>query len=866
MVWDSVTGTEVTGDVSSNVVDPDGHTLTFSESPTSLTAFDDISASGDYSVTIHEPGFHGLVYTADDSYPNGVATGEIYIYAFAPLMELESEAIFYEGAEFIRLTTGDTFKAADPLVPNSLASAADRVIETVEVDSDDDGIFEYSYSVPTGNTSDHLFIDIPADDFVTATSPDGPWPLEEFKTDLAIRLVDDNGEAVTTTVELQVIDSPPIIELTVPEYEHVFDTFTLDVNIQDPGPDEITEVEIDWGDGTIDTHPGSSSTAFTGSYTHSFTAPGHHEIRVSVKTDDKDGEFLIGEVAAIEVFDLPRPYINGAETIFPNAGGPATITILEAIRPTQGTVLLPGEVEWDADMDGAFGGVNDITGFSLSGIPQGPYGEYRAHVKLTDTTTGITQTAYFDFLPDYDNADFVDANHKKQALEAIEIQALPHRQERWDDFDVEAVYQLVHQLRPDVYDWWNNRNAATIERIHARSWIDGWFWLDVKPQWKETGLAKNNRPMLRVDLEYSEIEVAHMIIEEVTEGWFKDEFNAHNLLLNANDFETVEAFAKWREHYVQEIAGITAFGAKATLDLYSMAFSGADIVMTANDIANDGKVQWYHAAELIRFIPVLGKLGTRIRLKLSNGDEVATIAIRKNGTLNVIRSGAFIENAATAFTQVFPSASQLNSSTYIRNIISQTSTCKCGQTSVQMIMEDVGLTSERYWEHLKPFAGLATSKDVQAEIITKTIDNVEDIVHPFYYLRNVRTKSHVRIREILEQANKHPVIVTIDASLNGNAVDAATGMHAVVVDGSFVGDLGQTMVKVRDPGSGAAWAIKQSDFLRRLRAKADDGSIVQAVSDMVYFPHFNEQHIGRTYDDVVGDVNAIRLSGKRPDA
>ena len=156
-----------------------------------------------------------------------------------------------------------------------------------------------------------------------------------------------SAQRISVPLEISVGNTPPAIVLSDPLEVGTGAPVTLDVSIEDPGVDTLTNMTIDWGDGTlISVDP--TQTAFN----HLYASDGVYTITVTVTDEDgtwsADTYALVGDVS--EPVDPPTApeIIEGHADI-----DPSTLIATLDLSVLNGPNGPPVEYLWDVDMDGS---------------------------------------------------------------------------------------------------------------------------------------------------------------------------------------------------------------------------------------------------------------------------------------------------------------------------------------------------------------------------------------------------------------------------------------------------------------------------------------------------------------------------------
>ncbi len=252
--------------------------------------------------------------------------------------------------------------------------------------------------------------------------------------------------------------------------------FSLAIWTSDPGPDTVTQIVVDWGDGSSSTISGDS-----GIPTHVYAADGHYTIRAT--TTDEDGSTWAEH--EIDIGDDNPPPIDNGDPIITSANavilanGNAQLTV-GAENSAGGNSDLT--YEWDLDGDGIFAGSGNSA--EIPGADN-PY-RYTGWLRIHDGAGRSTEAAFAfndggDEIPllsacaddDYRQA-FKDAtpgisesewsnwdiHHPKQQQQALAARYLAERQINVHNLqDMRAVPRAVHQkfINPEQLKWWRNK-------------------------------------------------------------------------------------------------------------------------------------------------------------------------------------------------------------------------------------------------------------------------------------------------------------------------------------------------------------------------------------------------------------------------
>ncbi|NIP93582.1 MAG: hypothetical protein GWO24_09045, partial [Akkermansiaceae bacterium] len=156
------------------------------------------------------------------------------------------------------------------------------------------------------------------------TAADGPG------TAVTVRVTDTGNPALSDidTFTITVDNVAPILTLSGNATVEADAPFQLTLDASDPGSDTITEWEITWGDGAVETLAGNPTSAM-----HTYDVVGTYEITATAT--DEDGTFTSNTFTLAVTGDVP------IATVLVNGGG------------TQRTRVSSFEVQFSADVGDA---------------------------------------------------------------------------------------------------------------------------------------------------------------------------------------------------------------------------------------------------------------------------------------------------------------------------------------------------------------------------------------------------------------------------------------------------------------------------------------------------------------------------------
>ncbi len=254
--------------------------------------------------------------------------------------------------------------------------ASGPVVSSFEVDLDGDGVFDLfttDYATEIGGA---LLLDA-ASVTTVGGGDNGTYPG-------LMRVVAAAGGSETYPLPLIIGNAPPDIGITGTLNPAVSAAFTLSLSTTDPGPDTISALTIDWGDGTQET-----PSVFSGDFVHAYATSG--EYIVDVTFSDEDGSYRtwwdVG-VGDLDEPDAAPAYPLIADAQWSSSDG-VNITLTASATDENGNAIVHGvngTYEWDLDGDGSF---TDASGETVQvTLP------FAVQVRVTDTQ-GNTNEALF---------------------------------------------------------------------------------------------------------------------------------------------------------------------------------------------------------------------------------------------------------------------------------------------------------------------------------------------------------------------------------------------------------------------------------------------------------------------------------------
>ncbi|MEX0332626.1 MAG: DUF5050 domain-containing protein [Puniceicoccaceae bacterium] len=155
------------------------------------------------------------------------------------------------------------------------------------IDIDDPGdefINSISIDWGDGTVDDYTWWDFPLNNVVTHIYPDGGNSYQ-----ISVTLTDDDGTWDATPSDVDVVEVDPVITLVKPDFVTPGDAFGILLTLTDPGEDNMTAWQINWGDGTVDTVEGPFTMidgVVRSDASHQYSEAGNFIVTISVTTAD----------------------------------------------------------------------------------------------------------------------------------------------------------------------------------------------------------------------------------------------------------------------------------------------------------------------------------------------------------------------------------------------------------------------------------------------------------------------------------------------------------------------------------------------------------------------------------------------------
>ncbi|NOX53927.1 MAG: hypothetical protein GXP27_05705 [Planctomycetes bacterium] len=287
---------------------------------------------------------------------------------------------------------------------------AEGTIVRYELDLNNDGTYDQTIEDHDEAIHGVLVEDVPV-------SLLGVDPLDDGRYSVGLRITNSQDISREFTFDVVIGNVPPDIQISGPEdVVQPGEPCAITVQVVDPGPDTVSSVHINWGDGRQQT-----SASAPGTFYAIYAEPGEYTITVTVTDEDTTNTLSYG----IRIGPPPSapqdqsPRITGVSARYVGGGDDVELTI--QAEDYAGNPVF--SIEWDVDGDGVF----ETSGASVVLTPGPDHYPYVATVRITDAVGRVTE-ALFAF------ADPVDARPRATAsnYRKLFIQATPELEGRSD--------------------------------------------------------------------------------------------------------------------------------------------------------------------------------------------------------------------------------------------------------------------------------------------------------------------------------------------------------------------------------------------------------------------------------------------------
>jgi hypothetical protein len=253
-----------------------------------------------------------------------------------------------------------------------------------------------------------------------------------------------SGYAVPAVIRIG--NMPPRIDFVGTTEAEPGSPYILRFSLWDPGPDTVTQVEVDWGDGQRTTYPDATTEPV-----HTYSQTGRYTIRVTVT--DEDGSYWaeqdidIGDTNAPLPDDAVPQILDAWVELLPDGRAILTLTALDA----SGTP--PAHYAWDLDGDGYY---ELVGGPAIALLPPGHGLDYSVAVRVTDAQ-GRSTEAVFQFT----NTGRPKAEPTVNTYREEFMQATP---------DMPASWHVHHTLKQEFAERFKRERGVN---VHALEYLRG---------------------------------------------------------------------------------------------------------------------------------------------------------------------------------------------------------------------------------------------------------------------------------------------------------------------------------------------------------------------------------------------------------
>lgn len=290
-----------------------------------------------------------------------------------------------EGGSDTQTFLANIANVAPTLTLAGAASSDEGAGYTVTLSSSDPGDDTITqWDIDWGDGTVETLVGDPTSASHTYADGDNNYTISATATD------EDGTFAAANTLAVDVANVAPTLAISGAATSDEGASYTLDLTSSDPGDDTISQWDIDWGDGTIETVTGDPASA-----THTY-ADGDNSYTISATATDEDGTFAAGNTVAVDVANL-APVIVSLSTDSGSLGGAkAGETVNLSASFTDAGVLdtHTATIDW-GDGTTSVGTVDQGTGTVTADHVYAEGGYYEVTLTLTDNDTGqdIAMTA-----------------------------------------------------------------------------------------------------------------------------------------------------------------------------------------------------------------------------------------------------------------------------------------------------------------------------------------------------------------------------------------------------------------------------------------------------------------------------------------
>jgi choice-of-anchor A domain-containing protein/RHS repeat-associated protein len=249
--------------------------------------------------------------------------------------------------------------------------------------------FTYAWSVLKGGQAYALPGEAVTDEDAFEFTPD-----DDGLYTIVLTVTDDDGGTTTVSETVEVTNVAPAVVISGAASINEGATYTLSLSAgSDPGEDNITGWEINWGDGVVETITGNPS-----SVTHLY-ADGDADYQISATVTDEDGEYESNTIDVRVENVAPEAVISGAASI--NEGATYTLGLSVGNEPGADTVS-QWVIDWgDGTVDTITGNASSVThvyadgdaDYQISATVSDEDGEYESNtvdVSVVNVAPGVS--------------------------------------------------------------------------------------------------------------------------------------------------------------------------------------------------------------------------------------------------------------------------------------------------------------------------------------------------------------------------------------------------------------------------------------------------------------------------------------------
>ncbi|MBM80620.1 MAG: hypothetical protein CMJ78_08515 [Planctomycetaceae bacterium] len=287
------------------------------------------------------------------------------------------------------------------LAPRPIGMPANPSISTIEVDIDNDGSYDAS------GAYDALFGGLFLENVNQLNLLGTPATTGSYPAKAKLNWSDSTSSIHEFTIEVS--NAEPTVTLSAPSTGSTGSPIAISVTASDVLPGQITNIVIDFDDGTTQTVTATNGvvTAADGNLSHVYTDSGSYII-TAIATDDEGGTFE--ESREVRIDNAGSPIITSS-TFTLLDGYPddpcSTTTIygqLDITAVTASGTPIPGtgdSIIWDTDYSNSFsaGGAADANGTSVI-LYADNSGVFNVNVEITDPVSGTRTVGFYEFVAD----------------------------------------------------------------------------------------------------------------------------------------------------------------------------------------------------------------------------------------------------------------------------------------------------------------------------------------------------------------------------------------------------------------------------------------------------------------------------------